>query len=835
MTHFKQGRVLWPSIGDGGRTIVFERNFAIWRLDTASGKTEQVPIELRGSGDTPGVIRTTETSFRDLALSPDGKKVAVLAHGQLFAASAKDGGDGQRAMTDAVAVSDPEWSPDSSSVLYVAERANGDHQLEVFNFDTLKVRALTSSAGFVSTPEWSPNGKQVAFVQDSKDLHVLTLPDSKAAPNAAPADKVLAHAEFDDPAITWSPDSQWVAFTSVDPRSFSNLSVVPAAGGQVQPITFLANGNTGSHLAWSPDGKFILFDTAQRSEQVQLARVDLLPHVPRYREDEFRDLFRPSKQPGTPTTPPTPEKPTEHPDSPMTEPATPAEPAPEAATATAGHKGSKDAPAKPPVEPVKIVFEGIRRRLTILPVGLSSEFPVISPDGKTLLFSASAANQIQLYTYSLDELAKEPAVARQLTSTPGRKSSYAFTPDSKEVFYLENEGVKSIALEGRSPKSISVSARVQIDFDKEKEVVFQEAWETLNRRFWDKNFNGRDWRKLHDEWQPYINGVRTSDELRRDINLLIGELNSSHSGIGLPPQANEPRPTPVGNLGLRFDREKYEAGQGLIVREVITLGPAAIEGSIKAGDKLLAVNGEAIGAQDLDKLLEDTVNHRTVLRVETAGKERDVILRPIPTPAAAGLLYREWVDQRRAYVERISGGKIGYVHMAAMGDTNLQQLYLDLDAQNESKQGVIVDVRNNNGGYINGYALDVFSRRNYLEMTPRNGETHPSRQSLGQRALGLPTALVTNESTLSDGEDFTEGYRTLQLGKVVGEPTAGWIIFTSGQELLGRAPSWRIPGYRIDDLRGQNMEMHPRPVDIEVDREEGRDGGRNGRANWNGR
>jgi len=182
-----------------------------------------------------------------------------------------------------------------------------------------------------------------------------------------------------------------------------------------------------------------------------------------------------------------------------------------------------------------------------------------------------------------------------------------------------------------------------------------------------------------------------------------------------------------------------------------------------------------------------------------------------------GLLYRQWVEERRALVDRVSGGKIGYVHIADMSDGSLQQLYIDLDAQNEAKQGVVVDVRNNNGGYINGYALDVFTRQNYLTMTPRDLPPVPSRQNLGQRALGLPTVLVTNESSLSDAEDFTEGYRSLKLGKVVGEPTAGWIIFTGAQQLIDGS-AVRVPGWRIQDMRGQTMEMHPRPVDVEVER-----------------
>ncbi|MGD0443710.1 MAG: S41 family peptidase [Edaphobacter sp.] len=796
LTHFKEGRVLWPSIGDGGKAIVFERNFAIWKMETATGKAERVPIALRGVPASPGVTHVTETSFNTMALSPDGKKIAVIAHGEVFAASAKDGGEAQRLTHTPTAESDPVWSADSMKVVYRSEAGAGEasgHNLVMYDFAAGKQTVLTQPGSDDGKAKWSPDGKSVAYLRDDKELHVLTVPTQAGV---AVADRTVASGALPRSSVAWSPDSQWVAYTADDSRSFRNVHVVQAAGGESHAVSFLANGEIGD-LAWSPDGKYILFDTAQRSEQAQIARIDLLPHVPKYREDEFRELFRPSKTPGTPSTPAVTPQGEEKPEAPA---------------------AAADAKKKPEPVPVKIVFEGIHDRLTFLPLGLNVEAPVISPDGKTLLFAARTANQQSLYTYSLDELAKEAPVARQLTSTPGRKSDYVFTPDNKDVLYLENGTVKSITIESRTPKTIAVTAAMQIDFDVEKKVVFEEAWETLNRRFYDAKFNGHDWLKLHDEWAPYIAGVRTSDELRRDINLLIGELNSSHSGInrgGGP--GNGPQPVQVGNLGLRFDREAYEAGKGLVVREVIALGPAAIEGSIKPGDRLVSVNGEVVGAKNLDSLLEDTVGKRVVLGVETAGKARDAVVRPVSSTAAVGLLYRQWVEDRRALVDRVSGGKIGYVHIADMSDASLQQLYIDLDAQNEAKQGVVVDVRNNNGGYINGYALDVFTRQNYLTMTPRGQPPVPSRQSLGQRALGLPTVLVTNESSLSDAEDFTEGYRSLKLGKVVGEPTAGWIIFTGAQQLIDGS-AVRVPGDRIQDMRGQTMEMHPRPVDVEVER-----------------
>jgi C-terminal processing protease CtpA/Prc len=196
---------------------------------------------------------------------------------------------------------------------------------------------------------------------------------------------------------------------------------------------------------------------------------------------------------------------------------------------------------------------------------------------------------------------------------------------------------------------------------------------------------------------------------------------------------------------------------------------------------------------------------------------REAVVRPVPPTVEQGLAYRQWVNDRRAYVEKISGGRLGYVHLLDMGSDSLNQLYLDLDAQNQAKDGVVIDVRNNNGGFVNGYVLDVFARKNFLTMTPRDLFGLPSRQSLGQRALGLPTVLVTNESSLSDSEDFAEGYRTLGLGKVVGTPTAGWIIYTGGRQLIDGS-TVRTPFIRIQGADGKDMEMNPRPVDVLVER-----------------
>lgn len=843
LTHFSSGRVLWPTISYDGNTVVFERNFGIWKADAHTGQAEEVKIMLRGVPSGPGVTHEAVTAWSGLALSPDGKKVAVTGHGEVFAAGAKEGGEAQRLTHSDAEEHDPRWMPDSTEVIYRSERDGGSNLYE-YDFTRNAERALTHGAVLDAGAVPSPDGKMVAFIRNRKELRVLTV--------ASGQDKVVARGEIDEyqpDAVAWSPDSKWVAYVPTGFDAFTNIWVTPADGSApARQVTFLANGQNASHLAWSPDGKYILFDTSQRAETPQLARVDLIPHVPLFREDQFRDLFRKQSTPGAPDTPAQPgERQPGSPGIPITpEPSAaeeaagdagqePKPPAPEVRTQegrgqSAGREGKPGAAAPKPAEPTRIVFEGLRERLTLLPLGnLGVRYPVISPDGKTLAFLAEAAGEQNIYTYSLDELAAEPPSPKQLTSTRGAKRDLAFTPDSKTIYFIEGgsgggpggagsesgAGVRSVAVESRAVKPLTLRASMDVDFAREKMVVFDEAWSTLNQRFFRADFNGRDWNALRTEWTPFIEGARTGGELRRDINLLIGELNTSHSGISKPsvPAVR------TGRLGVRFERAAYERNGALVIREIVPLGPVALEGSVHGGDRILAVDGAQIAAAtNLDQLLEDKAGRRIVLTVAPGGdaaRKRDVFVRPVTLQVESGLLYRAWVESRRAYVDKISGGKLGYVHLAAMGDGDLAQLYIDLDVVNQARQGVVVDVRNNNGGYVNGRVIDVFTRRNYLIGTPRDGSPAPMRQALGQRALGLPTVLVTNESTLSDGEDFTEGYRTLGLGKVVGTPTAGWIIFTGAQRLIDGS-SVRVPGDRIKDTRGQDMEMHPRPVDVEV-------------------
>jgi len=213
------------------------------------------------------------------------------------------------------------------------------------------------------------------------------------------------------------------------------------------------------------------------------------------------------------------------------------------------------------------VFDDIRRRVSFLPVGVDARSIVISPDGKTALLNATAAGQANLYTFSLDELASQPVVSRQLTSTPGFKSRAQFTPDGKEVYYLENGRINAINVESRQARTINATAELDVDFSREKLAVFHQAWSILADNFFDAKMNGVDWKAAQASYEPYVAAAQTTEELRRIMRFMIGELNASHSGINGPsssPQVN------VGRLGVRFDRGAFEQSGKLRVTEVIS-------------------------------------------------------------------------------------------------------------------------------------------------------------------------------------------------------------------------------------------------------------------------
>ena len=244
----------------------------------------------------------------------------------------------------------------------------------------------------------------------------------------------------------------------------------------------------------------ILFDTSQRTEDGVIARIDLNLRSPKYREDQFRDLFK-QENPK--------EKPTPNP------------------TATASPIPAE----KDEKKSNEIVFEDIRQRLSVLRPGIDVGNVTISPDGKVLLISASAEGQFNFYTVNLDELATDQS-ARQLTSTAGFKGDAQFSPDSKEVYYLENGRVQIVSMDRREVRPLALNLDMNVNFAQEKMEIFKQGWRTMRDNFYDDKYHGADWNAVQKTYEPLIQSARNIDEVRRLMNLMVGELNASHLGVG---------------------------------------------------------------------------------------------------------------------------------------------------------------------------------------------------------------------------------------------------------------------------------------------------------------
>lgn len=778
LTSFTDGRLLWPTITTDGRTVAFERDLGIWTMDVASRTPRRLEIHLVGATEAPVPALQRETQgWSSIAVAPDGRKWAFIAGGDVWATTMDGGVPATRVTNTDGAEGEVTWSADSRYIVYSSWR-NGTPKLYAYDFTNGSERALTSGNGRDGSPTFSPNGRYLAYtrlVDEQRELRVLEWPSG--------GDRRLALNVTASPV--WSPDSRWLAYGG-ETGNYNNVLVVPVAeSGPARQVSFVANTNLGA-IQWSAKGDYIVYRTNQRTEPNRLVKIDMVPLAPTFDEDRFRDLFNQPRDTAD--------------GAPRAQPA--------AQRDTAG--------AVPRPTRIDIDFDGIRRRGGFVNTSFSVGQVLLSPDGRTAVVSGDGA----LHRITFGANGSVETTRMEATGNP-----IAFSSNARQLYVSQGGQLRVVNMpNGNQPRTVSTSVAYTEDFDAVKVAAFEQGWGEMRDGFYDPDFHGVNWPAVRDRFRPYMEGARTRAEFNRLMNLMLGELNASHlghSGRTGPPAGGDNSSN--ARLGLRFDRIAYENDGRFVVTEVIELGPAHVAGGIRVGDQVTSLDGVALnGSSDLDQLLRDKVGREVVLSVRTGNAQpRTVQLLATSGGAERQLVYRNWVESRRAYVDSISGGRLGYVHIASMSEGALEQLIFDLDQQNKMKDGVVVDVRNNNGGFVNVYAIDILSRRNYFSMQNRGSSVlTPSRVQLGQRALLAPTVLVTNRHTLSDGEDFTEGYRELGLGTVVGEPTAGWIIFTGSRTLVD-GTSVRMPSTFIRDNRGQNMELNPRPVDIEVQRPAG--------------
>ena len=851
ITHFTDGRVLRPSISADGKWVVFERNFEIWRLNVNTQECKPLEIIVQTDEKTNPISHRAYTcEISEFRLAPDGKKVGFIVHGEVFADLA-DKGDKVKKDGDSFKVTDTharesqlQWHPKSDRVVYVSDRT-GHNELFEYDFKMRLVAEppvkerletqLTDSPQPKYSPKFSPDGKWLAYIQSNTEIWLMECDDPVDA--AAPDDSEDAattptlpsiHPSSQEPSnqelprkrpfvtdqvfigvpvptdFEWSPDSKWLAFIASDQNFFHNLYVQSIDEQTPKQLTFLSNVHSGD-IHWSDDGKFIVFNTGQYRTENQIARVDLMPVQPIFKEDDFDKLFDEKEE-------------EQNEDGENTD---------EAAEENRkedenGDNDKKKKSRKKKIEPVEIEFDTIKQRLRFLTDFKQNAHAVqIRPDSKTLLYRISVMGQSNLWSMSLEE-GKQGDPPKQLTSTAGTKSDIHFLPDGQKFYYLEVGRIHSLGMgedggKDGDAKGLDTRAEIEVNFHLEKMQAFDEAWRMIRDHFYDRQLHGCDWDGVRAQFRPIVEGVHTKADFREVLNLMVGELNASHLGAaGGSAGAHD------GYLGVDFDREALEQNGHFKITYLLPFAPLVLpKEAAQVDEYLVAIDNVELNEQvNLSEQLYRKTGKR--VRVKLNDKPildgaRELIVQPISRGQHDGLRYKDWVRRNSEYVHEKSDQRLGYVHIREMSYGAYLRFIADLDTEAHSKEGVVIDVRFNGGGHIAPFILDVLHRRAYTKSS-YHGRTATSDTNLaGNRILEKPVILVTNEHSGSNTEMFSEGFRGLGLGKVVGMPTAGAVIWTWGWQLLDG--TWfRLPRLQVSTLDDENTEGNARPVDVEVDR-----------------
>ena len=795
LTRHSGSDVRFPRAAADGSIVAYEFEDAIWVVPADGGEPRRLDIQVPADRlVNPVERRVDRDGASDLAVSPDGKVVAFIVHGDLFVTDVVSKEELEIAEPPTVRVTDtperelaPVWSPDGSTILFASAR---DGQLDLFTAarsdgdtpwtDTFEFVVEPFAAGPEAerSPRYSPDGERVAFVRGRGDLVVRPV---------SGGDEIVLDHNFYEPEFRWSPDGRWIAFSSEDQHANSEIYIVAADGGERYNVSRHPDYDVSPR--WTPDGRRLLWASPRHADDFDVWGVWLTEADNQRTPAEWLKVWAAADEPAD--------------DGENGEEETESEEAEE-----------DEAPELPEVA---IDFDRLWLRPRLLTTLTGDEFPMAAgPDGKRIVFAARVDDESDLYSIRFDG-----EDLKRLTDSDVEPQSVELV-DGKTLFFLDGKGtIRRIALDGTAGDPVPFAARYVVDRRVEREVVFDEVWTALDHHFYDPDFHGVDWQAVRETYRPWALAASSDADFADVLNLMLGELNASHMGYYPHGRGATAPGEQTGWLGVVVD--PTAGGPGLLVTEVLPDSPAdEADVAIVAGERLLRVNGVELGPDvNLHEPLVDTGDQRVRIGVlGTDGKERQVVARPVGFGAVEGLRYREWVRQRRALVEDWSDGRLGYLHIQGMDRPSFEEFERDLFAAAAGKEGLIIDVRSNGGGWTTDYLMAVLMVQRHAYTVPRGGDpelrSYPTAERLPVSAFTRPAAALCNEDSYSNAEIFSWAFQTLDRGPLVGSPTFGAVISTGGTRLLNGA--WvRLPGRGwFVAGKGVNMELQGAQPDVVV-------------------
>lgn len=757
-----------PQVSANGERIAFEKDYQLHLYDVASGQVTTPQITLFQKNTLPieqGFEVRGNISLFDV--SPDNKKLAFVSRGELFVSDMDGKFIRQIPTNPAERVTEVAWSADNETLLYLQTRdgwANLYMTRADGRGDELEIESVDATSRLLSL---DPDRKKGVYLSGRKHVKIVDLEKRTT--------ETIAVAElwgFHNSRPRFSPDGQYVLYTAY--TNFEhNIYIYGLQDGETIQLT-----NTGMSERmpyWSPCGQYVYFATDRYMHNFPRANTsDRLYRIPLHRfikpmkSDGFDRLF-------------------------------------------AGDSASDDTPDTK----VDIQFDlhEIERRwepMGVANIGRQWAPHVFKHGGNQVLFFTSNHDKGQWALWRLDlKPFEDSRPVRIEGASPGMNLHMV---EVKNNFYvLAGGNIHKVNMNQGRLEPIDIRHTFARNLEREFHQIFMETWTALDENFYEEGFHGVDWVAERERFARHLPHVRTRDNLRRLINDMLGELNSSHTGFSS--SGSEERSfysARTAETGLLFDRENPFLVERVIDGSNLDLTNAPV----RKGDILISVNGRRIETgQNRDRYFYFSHMPEELELVFIRGGE-EIIVRSRPhTPGQIStLLYDEWIAGNRRYVEEQTDGRVGYVFMKDMSAGSLNQFIIDMTSHAMEKDALIFDIRFNRGGNVHDDVLQFLSQRPYLNWKYRGGSLSPQPNFA---PAGNPIVMLINERSLSDAEMTAAGFRELDLGKIIGTETYRWIIFTSSKSMVDGSTT-RLPAWGCYTLDGENLEMTGVAPDIDV-------------------
>jgi len=796
LTEFTEFAVKFPSLGDTG--IVFENGGYLYRLDFQTEKAVRIPVEIRedlaiGRGGLRDVSKET-TSYE---IAPDGARALVGARGDVFTVPAKNGATRNLTQSPGVHERNAVWSPDGKWIAYVSDQSGEDEVWIRPQDGSGEPRALTSGADtYKYDIVWSPDSKRIAWTDKLNRLQFVEVESKQLT--------LVAQSEaFEIRDFTWSPDSQWLAFTKPEVRRFANIYLYGLAQKNQVPVT---DGwfDVGSP-EFSSDGKYLFF-VSERSFN------------PSYGQTEWNHTYSDMERIYLVTLAAA----TKSPLAPKSDEVKPRDDKAVVSgteTKTASDKdkdkdkdGDVGKAAKPSKVVVTVDVEGLTQRITVLPPP-ASNYGSLSSVGDKLFYVKKG----KLHLFDLEK-DKETEL--------GEVAGFRVSADRKKMLVKVGSDLAILDLPSAkldlADRKLSLSdLKVRLDRRAEWNQIYNECWRQMRDFLFDPKLHGVDWAGMRRRYEPLLAHVQHRADLTFIIGEMIGELNIGHAYVG---GGDLPKPERI-SLGLLgaviqpdasgyFRIERILRGHNWDSKYRSPLTEIGVE--IRPGDYILAVQGQSTrGMTDLYSALVGTAGKPVVLRVNREPKEegaRDQTV--IPTADEQPLYYLDWVLGNIEKVDKASGGKIGYVHVPDMGVPGLNE-FAKFYYPQLHKEALVVDCRGNGGGNVSPMIIERLRREPAMWTVARNGSVNvdPSGQVLG------PKVLLIDQHSASDGDIVGYRFRKHRLGPIIGQRSWGGVVGIRGSLPLLDGGILNRPEFSRFDLEAKEWIMEGTGVepDIEVD------------------